>query len=200
MFNKLFFVKCIEMTWQSFRPNSFNDLSLNLRSRLHFESLESFLIGSLRLELWRFILTQTDHGIWALSNSLQHFVMLFQFSLLLFVVVLFVIRFTFKWQRIEWILWMLLVKYIILTIFPIWEVLLIRRKSNNWFFFIIYFFSFFISRSNLKIFEILVFCSFHIHLMRVDNFTFFFQIKSFSILNDNCIFEFLLIVFLITTQ
>jgi len=92
------------------------------------------------------------------------------------------------------------VKYIILTIFPIWEVFLIRRKSNNWFFFIIYFFSFFISRSNLKIFEILVFCSFHIHLMRVDNFTFFFQIKSFSILNDNCIFEFLLIVFLITTQ
>ena len=173
MLNKLFFVECIEMTWQSFRSNSFNDLSLNLRSRLHFESLESFLIGSLRLELWRFILAQTDHGIWALSNSLQHLVMLFQFSLLLFVVVLFVIRFTFKWQRIEWILWMLLVKYIILTIFPIWEVLLIRRKSNNWFFIVIHFFKFFGSRTNFEVFKCISTSCFHTHLMWINNFTFF---------------------------
>ena len=95
---------------------------------------------------------------------------------------------------------MLLVKYIVLSIFPIWKILLIWRKSNDRFFFIIYFFNFFVSRSNLEIFEILVFCSFHIHLVRVDNFTFFFQIECFSILNNNRIFEFLLIVFLIPTQ
>ena len=100
--------------------------------------------------------------------------MLFQFSLLFFIEVLFIIRFTLKWQRIEWILWMLLVKYIVLTIFPIWEVLLIRRKSNNWFFIIIHFFKFFGSRTNFEIFKGISTSSFHIHLMRVDDFALFF--------------------------
>jgi len=174
MLNKFFFVKCIKMTWQSLRPNSFNDLSLNLRFRLHFESLERFLICSLRLELWRFVLAQANHSVGTLTNSLQHLVMLSQFSLLLFVEVLFIIRFTLKWQRIEWILRMLFMKYIVLTIFPIWKVLLIRRKSNYWLFIIIHFFKFLGSRSNFKVFKGISTCSFHVHLMRIDDFTFFF--------------------------
>ena len=142
--------------------------------RLQFKSLISFLISSFRLKLLWFILTKTNQSIRLCPNLLQHFIVFFQFASLVLIETLFIIWFTLERQRIKWILRVFFMKYIVLTIFPVWKILLIRRKSNDWFFFIIYFFSFFISRSNLKIFEILVFCSFHIHLMRVDNFTFFF--------------------------
>ena len=92
---------------------------------------------------------------------------------------------------------MLLMKYIILTIFPIWEVLLIRWKSNNWFFIVIHFFEFFSSRTNFEVFKSVTTCSFHTHLMWVDDFAFFFEVKSLTVFQHDGVLELLLKVFLV---
>ena len=174
MLHVLFFVECVEMSWKGFRPNSLDNLCLNSWSRLHFKSLESLLVRSFRLKFLRFILAQANHGVGTLSNRLQHLVMLFQFFLLFLIEVLFIIRFTFKWQWIERILRMFFMKYIILTIFPIGETLLIRWKSNNRLFIVTDLFKLLDSRTNFEIFKSISRSGFHVHLMRIDDFTFFF--------------------------
>ena len=174
MLNELFFVECVEMSWKGFRPNSLDNLCLHSWSRLHFKSLKSFLVCSFRLKFLRFVLAQANHGVGILSNGLQHLVMLLQFFLLFFIEILFIIRFTFKWQWIERILRMFFMKYIILTIFPIREALLIWWKSNNRFFIVIDLHKLFYSWTNFEIFIGIMRSGFHVHLMGIDDFTFFF--------------------------
>ena len=125
MLDKFFFIKSIEMRWHCLWNYWFYLLSLNLRSSLQFEILEVLLICSFALEFQRLILTHCDDWF-SLSDWFQHVVMFSQFSLLLLSEILLVIRISFEWQRVEWVLRMFFMENIIVTILPIWETFLIK--------------------------------------------------------------------------
>jgi hypothetical protein len=117
---------------------------------------------------------------------------------LLFREVLLVARLSLERKRVEWVLRMLLVKNVILPIFPVGEVLLIGALADDWFSLIIrsFYYSFF--RLNPEVFVGIVTCCSQIHFVRVDDFGFFFKIESLTLFKDDGALKLVLKVFLVT--
>lgn len=124
--------------------------------------------------------------------------MLSQLFLLFLCEVLLITRLSFKWKRVEWVLRMFLMEYIILTIFPIWECLRVSTLSNYRFLFSVGSFRTSLLWLHLKIFICVVAGSSSFHFMRVDNFRFFFEIKCFAFFENNCAAKFFLKILLIS--
>ena len=88
-------------------------------------------------------------------------------------------------------------EYIILPVFPIWEGFCICALSYDGFLLGISSLYYFFFWLHLEVFICVVASGASIHLMRVDNFGFFFQVKCFSLFEYNCISQLLLEVLLV---
>jgi len=131
MLDVILLIKCIKVRWVSLRHYRSNFLRLNLGFLLQFKALIDFLICGLAFESLWFILGQTDYGIRWLTYLLEHFVVLLQSLLLFLCIVLGVIWLTFKRQRVEWILRVLLMENICITVLPIREWFLVSGFTEN---------------------------------------------------------------------
>jgi hypothetical protein len=200
MLHQLSVIRSLEMTWHSFWHNRSHFLSLYLRPWLQFEPLIIFLICCCTIKLVRFVLGETDHVRAPLrSNFFEHLVMLPKLSLLLLCERLFVWRFTFKRQRIVWVLRSFLMENIVLPITPVWEGFRVWGMSKNWFIFVLshsYFLLLWLCFVGLEIG--FVSCAWF-NFVRVYNFWFLFEIESFTLFHNDSILKFLFLeVFLVT--
>ena len=178
------------MTRQCSRNHWLDFLRLDLGLIKQLKSFVSLLISCLALKSMWFICFQLYYG-WAasasgLANLPQHLIMLTELSLLFFCEALLVIRFSFKWQRIEGILRMFFVEYVTVTITPIRKTFHVTRLRKYRLAIIIIFFQLLFLRNNLKILISLPRCRSHIHFVRIYDFCFFFQIERLSIFHHNC--------------
>lgn len=137
MLDKLLLIKCIKMRGHRLGKNRAHLLSVHLGSALKLEALVSLHIGRLTLESVRLVLREAYHRGAVVADGLQHFVVFSQFSLLLLGEILLVRRLTFEWQRVEWVLWVLLMENVVLTIFPVGEVFLVGRLAYDGFFLVV---------------------------------------------------------------
>jgi len=108
--------------------------------------------------------------------------MFLKFLLLLKRKTLSVVRFTFEWQRVEWILWMLLMEDVAVAILPIWKCCSICWILKNWFFVflvLLWVSSFWF---DVGAFELVSSHSLALHAVRVDYLCFLLKVEGFLLL------------------
>ena len=135
MLDEFLLIKCVEVRGQGLRDDRLDHLRLRFRLRYQLEALVGLHVRRLALELCRFVLAQADHvllGAANLTNGGEHFIVLPELSLLLFSIVLRVIGLALERQRVEWVLRVLLMEYILLSILPVGERLHVTRLRQNW--------------------------------------------------------------------
>lgn len=124
MLDEFLLIKCVEVRGQGLRDDRLDHLRLHFRLCYELEALVGVHVRRLALELYRFVLAQADHillGATNLTNGGEHPVVLLELSHLLFSIVLRVIGLALERQRVEWVLRVLLVEYILLSVLPVGE-------------------------------------------------------------------------------
>ena len=173
MLNEFFFIECLEVGWHCLWNYCFNLLRLNFRSCLQFKILVVLLVGCFTFEFKWLILAHGNQWF-AFAYLFQHFIMLFQFSLLLLCKVLLVIWRSLEWKRVKWVLRVLFVENIIVTILPVWEAFLIKWLTHYWFRIIVWSSDLFLLWFELEWFIGASISCIHVHFMWIDNFSLLF--------------------------
>ena len=148
----------------------------------------------------RLVLAQGHDALRFDSDLLQHVIMFFQLSHLLFREVLLIVRLALEGQRVEGVLWVLLVEDVVLAVLPVWEVLLIAREADDGFGIVVKLPALAFLRAGVVVRVSHATSRLHFHAVRVDDFGLFFEVERFAFLNDERVLQLLLEVFLVAAE
>lgn len=200
MLHVILLIGRLEVARDCFRTHRLYLLGLHFGFALELEAFKGILVRGFGLELLRLVLGKADDGAALGSDFLQHFIVLFEFALLLLGEALFVVALSFKRQRVEWILWLLLVEDIALAVLPVRKALLVVAGAQDGF-------------SLIDILVVLLqrwlhmvalinnlVCSVAVHFVWVDDLRFFLQVECLRCLDHKCALPVESEVLLVATQ
>lgn len=181
VFHKLSLVERVEVTMEGLGDNWINNRLACLWASTQLEGLVNLLVCGLKLKLLRLVVghTQLRHcrsSSW-LSKSFDHMLMSFQLLHLLFSEVALVSRVTLEWQWIVRVLRVSFVVNIFFSILPIGELGRIVTWFLCWSIILWNRFKFTLWRKYLKRCERSFVCGSKLHRMRIDNLSFFLEVK-----------------------